>query len=57
MKEEWSEMFNGEKAICRARRSSQVPLESAAEEQDNFASEMVELTKKENEKLQKQIAD
>ena len=57
MKEERSEIVNGAKALCRATEDLQVSLEEAArEEQDNVVSEIVEVTKKENEKLQNQIA-
>ena len=56
MKEERSEILNGEKALCTARESLQVSLEVAGEQKDNFASEMVELANKENAKLKNQIA-
>ena len=57
MKEERSEIVNGAKALCRATKDLQVSLEDAVrEEQDNVVSEIVEVTKKENEKLQNQIA-
>ena len=57
MKEERSDIVNGAKALCRATGDLQVSLEDASrEEQDNVASEIVEVTKKENEKLQNQIA-
>ena len=57
MKEERSEIVNGEKALCRATENLQVSLEDAArEEQDNVGTEIVEVTKKENKKLQNQIA-
>ena len=57
MKEERSEIVNGTKALCRATENLQVSLEDAArEEQDNVVTEIIEVTKKENEKLQNQIA-
>ena len=57
MKEERSQIVNGAKALCRATEDLQVSLEDAVrEEQDNVVPEIVEVTNKENEKLQNQIA-
>ena len=57
MKDERSEIVNGAKALCRATEELQVSLEEAArEEEDNVVPDIVEVTKKENEKLQNQIA-
>ena len=58
MKEERSEIIvNGEKALCRAREDHQVSLTDAArDEEDNFVSEIVDVTNNENEKLKNHIA-
>ena len=57
MKEKRSGNVNGEKALCRAREDHQVSLADAArDEQDNFVSEIVEVTNNENVKLKNQIA-
>ena len=57
MKGERSEIVNGEKALCIARGDHQVSLADAAQdEQDNFVSEIVDVTNNENEKLKNKIS-
>ena len=56
-KEERSKIVNGEKALCRAKEDKQLSLADAArDQQDNFVSEIIEVTNNENEKLKNQIA-
>ena len=57
MKGERSEIVNGEKALCIARGDHHVSLADAAQdEQDNFVSEIVDVTNNENEKLKNKIS-
>ena len=53
--EEQSAVSHEEEALCKTRESLCASLEEGAEERDNFLTENVELTNRENEKLQNQI--
>ena len=58
MKEEQSEseVSHEKEACCKSRESYSVLLEEAAPERNNFLTDIVEFTNKENEKLQTQVA-
>ena len=56
IKEEPSKVSHEEEALCKTRKSLCASLAEIAEERNNFLTEMVELTNKENKKLQNQIA-
>ena len=55
IKEEPSEVSHQEEALCKTRESLCAFLKKGAEERNNFLTEIVELTNRENEKLQNQI--